>query len=63
MAKVNTAEIALAFGRSTAEIRNYLRHHIQEKIKEQGINITFELLEIMFFYGVKMASTSRNLPI
>ena len=41
------AELALELGRSMAELRTYLRQFIQVKIKENGINITFEMLEVM----------------
>ena len=47
MAKQNIAELALEFGRSMTEFRNSLRQHIQVKIKEHNLNITFELLEII----------------
>ena len=47
MATDNRAELALELGRSMAEMRNYLRSFIQAKIKESGINISFEMLEIM----------------
>lgn len=40
-------ELALELGRSMAELRNYVRQFIQVKIKENGINITFEMLEVM----------------
>ena len=46
MATKNIAELALEFGRSMAEIKNYLRQYIQVKIREHNLNITFELLEI-----------------
>jgi len=41
------SELALELGRSMSELRNDVRQHIQVKIKEQGINITFEMLEVM----------------
>lgn len=41
------SELALELGRSMTEFRNYLRQYIQIKIKEHGINITFEMLEVM----------------
>lgn len=47
MSTKTKAEIALELGRSMGELRNYLRQHIQLKIKEQGINITFEMLEVL----------------
>jgi len=47
MATENRAELALELGRSMAEMRNYLRQFIQAKIKESGINLSFEMLEIL----------------
>ena len=44
---ITKPELALEFGRSMTEFRNYLRQYIQIKIKEHGINITFEMLEVM----------------
>ena len=41
------AELALELGRSMSELRNYIRQFIQVKIRENGINITFEMLEVM----------------
>jgi len=41
------AELALELGRSMAELRAYLRQFIQVKLKEQGINLTFEMLEVL----------------
>jgi DNA-binding MarR family transcriptional regulator len=41
------AELALDLGRAMAELRIYLRQHIQAKIKDQGIDLTFEMLEVM----------------
>lgn len=41
------AELALELGRSMSELRNYVRQYIQVKIKENGCNITFEMLEVM----------------
>jgi DNA-binding MarR family transcriptional regulator len=46
-------ELARELGRSMAELRNHLRQYIQEKIKEHGINITFEMLEVMSFLWKK----------
>ena len=40
-------ELAVAFGRSMNELRTHTRQQIQLKIKEHGINITFEMLEVM----------------
>ena len=41
------AELALELGRAMAELRIYLRQRIQAKIKENGIDLTFEMLEVM----------------
>lgn len=41
------AELALDMGRTMNELRTGLREFIQTKIKEHGINITFEMLEVM----------------
>jgi DNA-binding MarR family transcriptional regulator len=43
----NKAELALELGHSISELRNYVRQYIQVKIKENGYNITFEMLEVM----------------
>jgi len=47
MTQQNISELALEFGRSMTELKNSLRQHIQAKIKEHNLNITFELLEII----------------
>jgi DNA-binding MarR family transcriptional regulator len=47
MTTKSKADLALELGRSMAELRNILRQHIQIKIREHGINITFEMLEVM----------------
>jgi DNA-binding MarR family transcriptional regulator len=44
---ITKSELALELGRSMTELRNHLRQYIQLKIKEHGINITFEMLEVM----------------
>ena len=41
------AELALNLGRAMTELRVLLRQQIQEKIKENGINLTFEMLEVL----------------
>jgi DNA-binding MarR family transcriptional regulator len=40
-------ELALEFGRSMTEMKNFIRQYIQVKIREHNINITFEMLEVM----------------
>lgn len=40
-------EQALELGRSMSEFKNHVRKYIQVKIKEHGINMTFEMLEVM----------------
>ncbi|RYE36675.1 MAG: MarR family transcriptional regulator [Sphingobacteriaceae bacterium] len=46
---VTKAELALQLGHSMHELRNYVRQHIQLKIREHGVDITFEMLEVMSF--------------
>jgi DNA-binding MarR family transcriptional regulator len=41
------AATALELGRAMSELKNHLRKYIQVKIKERGINMTFEMLEVM----------------
>jgi DNA-binding MarR family transcriptional regulator len=40
-------EIALELGRAMTDLKNHLRRNIQLKIHEQGIDLTFEMLEIL----------------
>jgi DNA-binding MarR family transcriptional regulator len=40
-------ELAVELGRIMQELRNFTRKYIQKKIKEHGINLTFEMLEVM----------------
>ena len=40
-------ELVVELGRSMAELRTHIRQFIQVKLKEQGINLTFEMLEVM----------------
>jgi DNA-binding MarR family transcriptional regulator len=44
--KTNT-ELAVELGQLMQELRNLTRKDIQKKIKEHGINLTFEMLEVM----------------
>jgi len=41
------AELAFDLGRAMGELRIYLRQHIQAKIKEHNLDLTFEMLEVM----------------
>jgi len=61
MAKANIAELALELGRQMAEMKNYLRQYIQVKIKENDLNITFELLEIMSLLWTKDGINQQEL--
>jgi DNA-binding MarR family transcriptional regulator len=47
MVTKNITELALELGRAMTEMKNYMRQFIQAKIKESGMNLTFEMLEIM----------------
>ncbi|UEG54382.1 MarR family transcriptional regulator [Mucilaginibacter daejeonensis] len=44
---LSKADLALELGRSMAELRNILRQHIQVRLKENDINLTFEMLEVL----------------
>ncbi len=44
---LSKADLALELGRSMAELRNILRQHIQVRLKENNINLTFEMLEVL----------------
>ena len=41
------SQLALDLGRTMAELRTLLRQQIQVKLKEHGIKLTFEMLEVM----------------
>lgn len=48
MATENLAAMARELGRGMSEMRTFLRQQMQVKIKAEGLNISFELLEVMF---------------
>ncbi|MGI4751675.1 MAG: MarR family winged helix-turn-helix transcriptional regulator [Janthinobacterium lividum] len=60
-ATVTKAELALQLGHSMHELRNYIRQYIQVKIKEHGVNITFEMLEVMSFIWKKDGSNQQEI--
>jgi len=47
MANDNAIDLARELSRSIAEMRNYLRQYLQVKIKENNIEISFELMEVL----------------
>ena len=47
MAMEQSLELARDLSRSLMEMRNYMRQHLQVKIKENNIDVSFELLEIL----------------
>lgn len=47
MATVNKAEIALELGRAMQEMRNKTRQSIQQRMKENNMNLSFEMLEVL----------------
>lgn len=49
MATHNIAELALEFGRLMNEMKYHLRQQIQERLKGQELDISFELLDVMGF--------------
>jgi DNA-binding MarR family transcriptional regulator len=40
-------ELMLELSRAMGELRNFMRRYIQEKLREQGTDLTFEMLEVM----------------
>lgn len=46
--KKSRTDLAIELGRTMTELRNQLRQSVQLKIKEHGINITFEMLEVLY---------------
>lgn len=61
MAKENIAELALNLGRQFIEMRYYLRRAVQQTLKEQKIDISFELLEIMALLWAKDGINQQEL--
>lgn len=49
MATEKILELARDLSRSMMEMRNNMRQHLQEKLKENNVDISFELLEILGF--------------
>ncbi|WCT14554.1 MarR family winged helix-turn-helix transcriptional regulator [Mucilaginibacter jinjuensis] len=47
MATVNKAELAIELGRAMQEMRNKSRQTIQLRMKENNMNLTFEMLEVL----------------
>lgn len=47
MATTNKAEIALELGRAMQEMRNKTRQSIQQRMKENNMNLSFEMLEVL----------------
>jgi DNA-binding MarR family transcriptional regulator len=47
MATVSKAEIALELGRAMQEMRNKTRQSIQQRMKENNMNLSFEMLEVL----------------
>jgi DNA-binding MarR family transcriptional regulator len=61
MGKENNAELALGLSRQLNEMRYYLRCGIQQKLKEQKIDVSFELLEIMALLWAKDGINQQEL--
>lgn len=54
-------ELALELGHSMHELRGFLRQYIQVRIKEQGVNITFEMLEVLSFLWKKDGANQQEI--
>lgn len=46
--QADTKDLSMQAVRSFSELRNNMRRYIQQKIKGQKINVTYEMLEVMF---------------
>lgn len=57
----SNADLAFELGRAMAELRIDLRRFIQIKIREHGINLTFEMLEVMSFLWRKDGINQQEL--
>jgi DNA-binding MarR family transcriptional regulator len=53
MATSTKIELALELGKGLAELKNHVRQHIQQKIKEHQLNLSFEMLEVMAYLWKK----------
>ncbi|RYE15244.1 MAG: MarR family transcriptional regulator [Sphingobacteriaceae bacterium] len=58
---VTKAELAFQLGHSMHELRNHIRQHIQVKIREHGVDITFEMLEVMSFLWKNDGSNQQEI--
>jgi len=61
MTTENIAELALELGRSMSEMKYHLRRQIQEKIRDHGLDISFELIEILSFLWRKDGINQQEL--
>lgn len=44
-------ELALELGHAMADLKNQVRRRLQQRIRESGLNITFEMLEVLACLG------------
>jgi DNA-binding MarR family transcriptional regulator len=58
---INTAELARDLGRAIAEMRSGMRQMMQAKIREHGLNITAELLEVLGILWYRDGLTQQEL--
>lgn len=54
-------ELALALGHSMHELRIFLRQYIQVRIKAHGVDITFEMLEVLSFLWKKDGANQQEI--
>ncbi len=45
------SELALELGHAMADLKNQVRRRLQQRIRESGLNITFEMLEVLACLG------------
>lgn len=49
--KQTKSELALELGHAMADLKNQLRRRLQSRIRESGLNLTFEMLEVLACLG------------
>jgi DNA-binding MarR family transcriptional regulator len=59
--KSSIPDLGRELSRSLSEMRIYLRQYLQSKIKEHGLDITFELLEIVLFLYRKDGANQQEI--
>jgi DNA-binding MarR family transcriptional regulator len=49
--KKTKSELALELGHAMSDLKNQVRRRLQQRIRERGLNLTFEMLEVLACLG------------